>query len=198
MKKKSSIIKLLLLTYFLFSLLPALQAQTLPDAFAKKDTLLIYKLVAEGANINEVDKYGATFLMTACRWGDIAHLDFLVQLGARVDSPKTSKGRTPLIVACAYYGGKDICEYLLAHGAKVNTQSDDGCSALMLAAQYWKSDIVAILLKAGADASLKDKKGQTAIDYLNMNAVNDDLKKMLSKFVVDKEATLNMLTASMK
>jgi len=172
--------------------------QTLQDAFAKKDTSLIYKLLAEGANINEVDKYGATFLMTACRWGDIAYLKFLVELGARVDSPRSSKGRTPLIVACAYYGGKEICDYLLLHGAKVNAQSDDGCTALMLAAQYWKSDIVALLLKEGADARITDKKGQTAIDYLNMNAVTDDLKKMLSGFKVDKDATLSSLENAIK
>jgi ankyrin repeat protein len=67
-----------------------------------------------------------------------------------------------------------------------------------LAAQYWKSDIVALLLKEGADARITDKKGQTAIDYLNMNAVTDDLKKMLSGFKVDKDATLSSLENAIK
>lgn len=175
-----------------------LHAQTLQDAFAKKDTPLIYHLIAEGANINEVDKYGGTLLMTACRWGEIATVKFLMDLGARVDSPRSSKGRTPLIVACAYYGGKEVCAYLIAHGAKVNAQSTDGTTALMLAAQYWKSDIVDLLLKAGADATLKDQKGQTAMDYLNRNAVTEDLKKMLSGFIIDKEATAALLMNAMK
>jgi ankyrin repeat protein len=175
-----------------------LNAQTLQEAFAKKDTPLIYQLIADGANVNELDKYGATLLMTACRWGELSTVKFLIDLGARVDSPRSSKGRTPLIVACAYYGGREVCAYLIAHGAKVNAQSNDGTTALMLAAQYWKSDIVELLLKAGADAGLKDTRGQTAIDYLNMNAVNDDLKKMLSGFVINKDATAALLVNAVK
>ncbi|MBK6819397.1 MAG: hypothetical protein IPG85_07265 [Bacteroidetes bacterium] len=61
MKKNAMLQRCIFLLILFLVLSVKAHTQTLQDAFAKKDTSLIYKLLAEGANINEVDKYGATF-----------------------------------------------------------------------------------------------------------------------------------------
>jgi hypothetical protein len=52
---------------------------------------------------------------------------------------------------------------LLSHGADVNLVDTDGMAALMYAAQRANVDNVKALLAAGANTSLKNNKGQTAV-----------------------------------
>jgi hypothetical protein len=49
----------------------------------------------------------------------------------------------------------------------VNAVNDDGMTALMLLVQHGDPDEIETLLKAGANARMKDSKGRTALDYLN-------------------------------
>jgi hypothetical protein len=58
-------------------------------------------------------------------------------------------------------------EDLLNAGAEVNAVNDDGMTALMLLVQHGDPDEIETLLKAGANARMKDSKGRTALDYLN-------------------------------
>merc|ERR1711924_55150 len=59
----------------------------------------------------------------------------------------------------------DICELLLAHGAAINHQDANGCTALVLAAISGSSATLPMLLAAGADTQLRDAFDSTALDY---------------------------------
>src|SRR5258706_7460583 len=64
---------------------------------------------------------------------------------------------TPLIKA-AWDGDKEIVETLLAAGAKVNAKATDtGETALLNAVSMKHDDVAAVLLKAGADVSIKNR-----------------------------------------
>lgn len=89
-----------------------------------------------------------------------------VEKGGDVNKKKEPYGHTPLYVA-TYYGFNDIAQYLLANGADVNAQANDGTTALMCAAIYNYPELAEVLLKADADPNLKDKKGHTALFYAN-------------------------------
>jgi ankyrin repeat protein len=193
-------LKTSLITLILFAICLNVNGQTLglKDALGKKDTVLAAALISKGADPNTLDENGSSLLMQAARWGEVQTVGFLLRHGAKADQPRTSKGRTALIVGCAYYGTTEVCRLLLNNGANANATTTDGTTALMYAAQYWKADIVALLLKSGADAKMKDAKGRTAIDYANMNSVDDAIKQMLKDFKVDKNAVLTMLEHSMK
>ena len=53
-------------------------------------------------------------------------------------------------------------------GADVNTANTDGTTVLMILAAKGEGDEVRDALKAGADASLRDNNGKTALDYLHL------------------------------
>jgi hypothetical protein len=65
----------------------------------------------------------------------------------------------------AYRRNRDLVVLLLAQPhIKVDVADGGGCTALMSAADHGSQDIVDLLMKAGANPSLKDSWGQTATD----------------------------------
>lgn len=119
---------------------------------------------------------------------DIA--EFLIGEGARVDAfaaamlgmteltqsflsaiPKTHAVPGPHgipLLAHAIYGREpaaEVFELLLDSGADVNGASYGGNTCLMSAASIGHTDALKELLKRGADKSLTDNSGQTALDW---------------------------------
>lgn len=88
---------------------------------------------------------------------------------------RNSKGWSPIIVA-AYYGRKDLIEWLLEQGANINDRNYRGTTVLMYAKDYAvknnDSDFFNFLLTQGADISLKDWSDKSLMDYIN----NDQAK----------------------
>ena len=64
---------------------------------------------------------------------------------------------------------------LLAAGANVDKQKNDGWTPLMLAAYNGKIEVVKELLKAGANKKLKNNNGYTAYD----KASKEEIKALL-------------------
>ena len=101
----------------------------------------------------------------------LAMITALLQAGADVNSRRLFQGGcaahdygfTALILA-SYKGNKSAVKLLLAQpGIKLNETNDDGDTALMAAAEHGHAEIVEMLLKAGANVSITDKGGETAI-----------------------------------
>lgn len=87
---------------------------------------------------------------------------------------------TPLNVAVSK-GDLDFVKKLIEYGADVNQLSED-LSPLMIAARYNKVDILKVLLANGANASVRNDKGFTALKYAQLSnateaiAILKDLK----------------------
>src|SRR4051812_4822201 len=90
--------------------------QTLADALLAKDTTLAAKLISKGADPNEVNSRGNTALMEACHFANMPMISFLLRHGATPDEPRSPKGRTALMVACAYWCGLDAVKLLVEKG----------------------------------------------------------------------------------
>ncbi len=121
------------------------------------------KLIAAKANVNVVanDKYSAVMMAIGAGRGGIA--EKLLKADATYPTAWPDKAST-LIHAV---GGRDLnaVRIALAHEPKIDeADPDDGFTALAIAA--WNDDpqIVMELLRAGANPSIKDKKGKTALD----------------------------------
>jgi ankyrin repeat protein len=172
--------------------------QSVQEAIDRSDTTLAIQLIKKGTSVNEIDAQGITPLMHACRWTDPIWVSFLLRHGATPDNPRSPKGRTSLMIACAYYGGLSVCKMLVEAGANVNIKANDNVTALMLAAQNGKVDVVQYLLSKGADAKQKDAKGKTALDYINAQTDFEYITKAVKDCKIDKPETITLLEKSMK
>ncbi|KAK6317907.1 hypothetical protein J4Q44_G00111980 [Coregonus suidteri] len=61
-------------------------------------------------------------------------------------------------------GYSQVINVLLSHGAEVNSQDENGYTALTVAVQYGREEAVLKLLQLGADKTLKNKAGKSAAD----------------------------------
>jgi len=172
------------------------QGQLLKEALKAKDTVLALSLISKGADPNAKNAQGVTMLMEACHFPDIPTASFLLRHGARADEPRSAKGRTALMVACAYWCGLDMVKLLIAHKADINAAALDGTTPLMLAAMNEKQDVVDYLLAHGAKASAKDSRGQTALDYARNGKVEDYMLTSIKDTRFNKEAVMTSLEAA--
>ncbi len=169
------------------------KAQGLTEAISKNDSAKVVKLISQGADVNIADKGGNTPLMLAARWGYVSIVTMLLDHGALPDKVRSPKGRTSLMIACAYYSNLDICKMLVDKGADVNLTANDGTTSLMLAAQFGKVQIVSYLLSKGANPSLKDNSGKTALDYARSADLSIFGPAGLKGIKLDKEGTIGLL-----
>ena len=93
-------------------------------------------------------------------------------------------GWTPLHYAATGGHGK-IVELLLDHHAYIDAASPNASTPLMLASKYGTIDVVNQLLNAGADPSIKNDLGLTAIDFA-MQVQRDDIVRVISASVRSK------------
>ena len=86
---------------------------------------------------------------------------------------------TPLHVAAWHC--PSLVPLLLEHGAAVNAKDGYGQTALHDAAFHGHADAVAALLHAGADASIRNKRGLTALDRARSKGRSACVRLLLAK-----------------
>ncbi len=114
-------------------------------------------------------------LMMACLRGQADMARKLVARGADVN--KT--GWTPLHYA-ATSGNLTIIQMLLDENAYIDAESPNGSTPLMMAAMYGTPDAVRLLLEAGADPTLKNQLGLTALDFARRGDRRDSAELVAS------------------
>ena len=119
---------------------------------------------------------GTTPLMRAARNGDAA-MKILLAAGAD-PTLKQPRGTTALMMASGLGRGLEVfakdygteadlrqaVELLVERNVDVNASTDDGITAVHLAAQGGLDSIITVLAKAGARLDVKDKRGRTPVD----------------------------------
>ncbi|MEL4178362.1 ankyrin repeat domain-containing protein [Roseateles sp. PN1] len=117
-------------------------------------------LAAPTLALNARSKNGETPLMLAAIKGRLDWVQAMVKRGAAINQ----EGWTPLHYACS---GPDngVAAWLISQGAEINARSPNGSTPLMLAAGYGALDLTPVLLKAGADVSLRNQQGMNAADF---------------------------------
>ena len=94
------------------------------------------------------------------------HVEAVRALIAR-DADVNKTGWTPLHYAASGVGPEqlDIIALLLEHHAYIAAASPSGSTPVMMAAQYGLIDAARLLLKEGADSTIKTKQGLMASDF---------------------------------
>ncbi|MDO5463390.1 MAG: ankyrin repeat domain-containing protein [Akkermansia sp.] len=158
----------------------------------KGKTARVLRLVAGGADINQLDAAGDTPLLSALSALPFAHretADALIAAGANVNCRRRDArfDHTPLTLA-AQKGFRSTVKLLLKAGAEVNAVTESGTTALIEAAARNHTDIVRMLLAAGATVH-HHSRGPLFYAYLNKN---EDMVKLL----LAAGATLNLAEAA--
>lgn len=132
------------------------------------DAEKLEELIAKGQNVNEADKKGYTPLMYAAEWGASECVPKLLDAGAKLDQKDTINGRNALIIA-TMQSNAECVDALLSRdssGSHVNTQDNEGLSALHWAVKLEEEDMVINLTSKGkSNLELVDKTGEKVVHY---------------------------------
>jgi ankyrin repeat protein len=136
----------------------------LMDGLGNRETMLA--LLAKQPDVTLRDKYGATVIYYAACQNLEWLIKPLIDRGANVNAA-TNDGVTPLMCATGEADSVDkpqMAQALIDNGADVNMATLEGETALMFAVQKGLAGCVRVLLREHARVSVKNKKGQTAVD----------------------------------
>lgn len=105
----------------------------------------------------------------------IKRVKLVLNQGANINA-RTSSGDTALIITGWKTKNLKLVRYLVDNGANMNIANNNGDTPLMDAAYLGKTSILAFLLESGADTTLTNRRGKTALDLAqgkkNKEAIN--------------------------
>jgi ankyrin repeat protein len=156
------------------------------EAFALETTAKMQSLLAQGADVNAVGKYGSKLHETAKINYSMPYkvynaCKFLLENNANVNLEDPTFGETPLLIQhgaevnkkskdgvtafqrAAYMNHPEICQLLVEHGANINTQDKWGWNGLMYAARDNHENICEFITQHNAQLNLKNEDGDTAL-----------------------------------
>ncbi|SFA77622.1 hypothetical protein SAMN04515620_102302 [Collimonas sp. OK607] len=125
-------------------------------------------LNAHGIDLNLRSRNGDTALMIASYKGDVTAVKALLDKEAEPNNT----GWTALHYAAAV-GNDEIVQMLLDASAYIDAGSPNNTTPIMMAARAGKIQTVKLLLDSGADVTLKNDVGMTAIDLARKFDHND-------------------------
>jgi ankyrin repeat protein len=137
---------------------------TLMKAVQHNDAAAVRKLIADGANVDELDNGDAPLVMAAYK-GHTEIVKLLLEAGADVTAVDPSMKATALHAA-AYAGRTEAAQLLIEYGIEVNKQGPkNGYTALHDA--IWQNNIATarVLIEAGASLSLESHDGETPLQF---------------------------------
>lgn len=153
---------------------PALVLALANDSFKVAE----YLIQQRELNLDATNPNGENALMMAALKGQLSLAQALLKRGAEVNKP----GWTPLHYAAASAApeSEKMVQLLLDHYAYIDAASPNQSTPLMMAARYGSSKGVQLLLNEGADATLRNDKGMTALDFAN-SVSRKDVASLISQ-----------------
>jgi ankyrin repeat protein len=134
-------------------------ATNLNRAITHEKPEAIEKFLAAGADINAPDGHGASPLINAAQYGDLALIRRLVERGAQVNVADHEGNTALMYLAGGEKYKNDAVAFLLAQGARIGDRNHHGLTAVLLAAGREcapadvdrQTELIALLLRNGAD-----------------------------------------------
>jgi uncharacterized protein len=147
-------------------------------AYAGRDSI-VAMLLAHGADGHAPDDTGKPPVIYAAASG---RLDIVKQLLGNGDLNARYANDLTLLMWASGPDEKvpeaqaiEVVSYLLDAGAHIDDRDDRGRTALMIAAEGGRGEIADLLIKRGADPSLKDKTGKRAADLTVLTSLRERL-----------------------
>ena len=186
------------------------------NAIAQDDSVRIKQLLKRGFDPNTISPAGVHGLVLAIRTPSPRAIQTLLDAPGIAVEVRTLQDESPLMLA-ALAGMHGVCErlislnadvnktgwtplhyaasrshadtvrLLLAHFAYVDAESPNRTPPLMMAAMYGDTTTVKALLDAGADASLRNDKNLSAVDFA-LQVGNDSSAQLIARYSADSGA----------
>jgi len=154
---------------------------------AFKNTLVCLKvLLSSGARHDIRDKAGMLAIHHSCISGAKDTLKALIDRSIITIDEKDRDGNTPLHIASINAHSK-TCAILLQSRCNINAQNNRKDTALILASKLGRSEVVKVLLDAGADPTKVNLEGHNALTHSRKDKVRDVLLEKMSSFVSSDE-----------
>ena len=122
----------------------------------------VQAIIDHGAQVNAVNKDGATPLLFACSTAQANAVNLLLNTKADPNIAYAD-GDTSLHAAIAADCTKETIHELIDHGSDNNAVNQRGRTALLLGCFYGQMDSVKVLLEAGSDPHIADEEGFTCL-----------------------------------
>lgn len=137
------------------------------NAVKDGDRLLTGLFLESGLSPRICDNRGVPLICLAARRGYQSVIQALLAAGADINQVSEDRGNTPLMDAAAA-GHCEVVRYLADRGAELEIRSRNGQTALLLAVGNRKVKTAKELLARGADPSVADNLGMTAVQYARL------------------------------
>jgi ankyrin repeat protein len=150
------------------AILPALLAHRAPidrfEAAALSGRIRVAKEIeADPAYLTAESGFGWTPLHFAAYAGNVEVAKLLLDRGAPIDRRANTKFRNTPLQVSLLTAQEEMAAFLVARGADVRIEQDEGFTALHEAAQIGSEKLIAVLLDAGADPSSRAQDGRTPL-----------------------------------
>jgi len=158
------------------------------EAIIKNKIEVIKVLLEYNIDINAIYKHCTypTALQTAILWNKINILKLLLEKGANPDI-QDSYNSTPLMIASSLRNSEKITIELLKYTKDINLKNNNGCTALILAAQNGHTNVVQLLLQEHINVNIQNNDGCDALIFAAQNGYTDVVRLLL-----DKDVNVNM------
>jgi ankyrin repeat protein len=125
----------------------------------------VNRLIAAGAKVQAVNRYGIAPLWLAAEGGHGRVVEALLRAGADPDTPRGDSGET-VVMSAARTGQAEVLQRLIAFGADVNARDKiRNQSALIWAAGEGHAAAVRVLAEAGADLEARSSSEMTPLMF---------------------------------
>jgi uncharacterized protein len=159
---------------------------TIFEAAATGKTNRVIRLLAHDPDlVNAYAEDGFQPLGLACFFGHYDTAEYLAKAGALLNSQSHNDLRAAPIHSAAAGMYSKIAKMLLDMGAEPNLREQGGFTPLHVAAQNDDVETIRFLLLGGADLTLKNDAGKTALDFA-MDAGNEKASALLSEGVTKR------------
>jgi uncharacterized protein len=152
---------------------------------SKADLAIVELLVQRGADVNKATDTLLP-LNFALSLRQYATANYLIDHGADVNGARGAIGMTP-VMELSFYTEPDTADMkavfakLVRKGAKINTKTAGGTSALWSAVYLGKTQLVELLLESGAEPNTANGKGQSVLTIAKQKQ-RDDVVATLIKY----------------
>jgi len=115
--------------------------------------------------VEMLDSEGHSCIHWAAKRGDYDILKYLHTAGAALNLPSTMDPRMLPIHWAASDGRIQALKFFIDYRQDINAQDANSCTPVAIATQYNQINTVAFLIKNGADMSLRDCNGDSALHW---------------------------------